>query len=552
MGESVALRVHVVKGKAPAGWQGFPSGSGSSGRWRLLHPQDGILSEQDQDLPFCRHVVGACKLIQIVEHPVSVVFMRAEEVVVGDPEGDAVVGAIKVVVAAGSPVREFESAVESFHDLFEWTELFGDCIFIGKPDDLRDVEFEILAVIQIELLSGKRIGGIAIGNEAELLRKFSEVLQSHTHGQDAGTDTAIRRDTVAKNGTGSSIHDEPDETFDTLDLDVSLVTDHIGRRLVVIGIHERFDDKGCSSGIVSDLLVRDADAIEIVHSLSGLAKGQLQIDMESQTQGHDVGIVLGEIQRRSVLRKAGQIHFEEIDLELPVDVMEFVSVLFERMFLVDFLQIPAVVGALRIDAFVDAEAGTVLDRNKDVTAVRALVFDRLGVDTAIDECGAADLAPVLPVTAVVIVKVLIWSTADRADLILRDRTAITMPNRFDLLAVFVFVVGDQEFPVLFEEGEDVRKPVDPELLVLRRFGIIMDPLTDGYEFTDKLQQKCDLFGLMLNDVKKIEYNVHEQLDPFTYGFCGKNIVPEKGVIALFFAEKARTLGNTKVLKELVV
>ena len=44
----------------------------------------------------------------------------------------------------------------------------------------------------------------------------------------------------------------------------------------------------------------------------------------------------------------------------------------------------------------------------------------------------------------------------------------------------------------------------------------MDPLTSGDEFTDKLQQKCDLFGLMLNNVKKIEYNVHEQLNPFAY------------------------------------
>lgn len=66
----------------------------------------------------------------------------------------------------------------------------------------------------------------------------------------------------------------------------------------------------------------------------------------------------------------------------------------------------------------------------------------------------------------------------------------------------------------------------------------MDPLIDGYEFTDEFQKKCDLFGLMLNDVKKIEYNVHEQLDPFLYGFCGRNIVPEKGVIALFYIEKA--------------
>ena len=66
----------------------------------------------------------------------------------------------------------------------------------------------------------------------------------------------------------------------------------------------------------------------------------------------------------------------------------------------------------------------------------------------------------------------------------------------------------------------------------------MDPLIDGDEFTDELQQKCDLFGLMLNDVKKIEYNVHEQLILSKVMFCRKNIVPKKGVIALFCVETA--------------
>ena len=218
--------------------------------------------------------------------------------------------------------------------------------------------------------------------------------------------------------------------------------------------------------------------------------------------------------------------------------MEFVPILLERMFFVDLLQIVAVVGAFRINAFVDAEAGTAFDRNKDVTAVRALVFDRFGVDTAIDECGATHLALVLAFTAVVVVKVLMGSTADRAALVLRDRSPVTTADRSELPAVSVFIVGNEEFPVLLEEGDDSREFIDLELLVFKRFGIIMNPLRDGYEFTDKLQQKCDLFGLMLNNVKKIEYNVHEQLILSCMRFCGKNIVPEKGVIALFFVEKA--------------
>ena len=218
--------------------------------------------------------------------------------------------------------------------------------------------------------------------------------------------------------------------------------------------------------------------------------------------------------------------------------MELVSILLEGMPFVDLLQIIAVVGALGIDAFMDAETGTVLDRNEDMAAIRAFVPDRFGMDTAINEGSAADLALVLTATAVVVIEVLMGSTADRTDLVLRDRAPAPVADRIDLLAILVFEVSDQEFPVLFEEGDDERELIDLELLVLRRFGIIMDPLRDGYEFTDKLQQKCDLFGLMLNNVKKMEYNVHEQLILSKVVFCRKNIVPKKGVIALFFVEKA--------------
>lgn len=78
----------------------------------------------------------------------------------------------------------------------------------------------------------------------------------------------------------------------------------------------------------------------------------------------------------------------------------------------------------------------------------------------------------------------------------------------------MFVIGNKKAPVLFEEGDNVRELIGFELLVLWRPGIIMNPLINGNEFTNKLQQECDLFGLLLNDVNKIKYNVHEQLTPF--------------------------------------
>ena len=66
----------------------------------------------------------------------------------------------------------------------------------------------------------------------------------------------------------------------------------------------------------------------------------------------------------------------------------------------------------------------------------------------------------------------------------------------------------------------------------------MDPLRDGNKFTNELQQKCDLIGLMLNNVNKIKYNVHEQLILSCTGFVVRILYQEKGVIALFFVEKA--------------
>ena len=180
------------QGQAPYGVAGSPaSGSESSGRWSILHPQDRILAEEDQDLPFCRHIVSTIELIQMIERLVAVMLVRPEEVVVGDPESDAVIGTIEVVVAAGSPVGSLEGPVHSFSDLLEWAELGGDSVFVGQTDDLRDVELEILSVVQKELLGGKRIGGITVSNKTELFWKLREVLQRHAHGQDAGADTAV-------------------------------------------------------------------------------------------------------------------------------------------------------------------------------------------------------------------------------------------------------------------------------------------------------------------------------------------------------------------------
>ena len=147
--------------------------------------------------------------------------------------------------------------------------------------------------------------------------------------------------------------------------------------------------------------------------------------------------------------------------------MELVSVLLQGMFLIDLLKILEVEGALVVDTLVDTETGPVLDRNESVTAVGALVVDRLGMDPAINEGSAADLALVLTMTAVVVIEILMRSTADRAEFVLGDIVTAPAADRADLLAILVFIVGDEELPVLFEEGNDERELIDPELLILR-------------------------------------------------------------------------------------
>lgn len=151
-----------------------------------------------------------------------------------------------------------------------------------------------------------------------------------------------------------------------------------------------------------------------------------------------------------------QIHLEEVDIKLPIDVMELVSVLLERMLLVDLAEILQIVGALLVDTLVDAKAGTLLDRHESMTAIGALVFHRLGVDAAADEGGAADLALILAMATIVIVEVIVGSTADGTDLVLGDSIAAPAADRLELFAIAMLVVGKEELPVLLEEGNDGR------------------------------------------------------------------------------------------------
>ena len=269
----------------------------------LLHLQDRLLAQEDEQLPLARHVVGIFQMLYFIEDTVVVVLMRSEEVIIGDPEGDIVVGTLIVAIAAGYAVGGFKGTVETLDHLFERAELFGDFVLVCKSDDLGDIKAELLTEVVEELLGRKRIGAVAIGDKAEVFRKLLQLTESHAHGKDAGADATVVRDLIAKDGTGHRIHDEPDVSFDPADFDIGFVGNKGGSGFVIVVVNERFDDEGGSPGVVGNLLVGNPDVVKVFESLRGLAQGETKVDMESQAEPHDMGVMPAELQGRGVFRK---------------------------------------------------------------------------------------------------------------------------------------------------------------------------------------------------------------------------------------------------------
>ena len=193
------------------------------GRALFLQLEDGLLAEQDQELPFSRHVVCAFQHIDFIEYLIMVVLMRAQEVVVGDPECCVIVCTIIIIVTAADPVSGFKGSVEAFDHLLVRAELPGDSIIVCKSDHLGDVKPEAFPRFLCKLQGSQRIGAVPIGNEPELFREFLHAPERHAHGKDARTDRAVVGNLVAEDRAGGSVHDEPDVAFDTVDFDIGLI-----------------------------------------------------------------------------------------------------------------------------------------------------------------------------------------------------------------------------------------------------------------------------------------------------------------------------------------
>ncbi len=90
------------------------------------------------------------------------------------------------------------------------------------------------------------------------------------------------------------------------------------------------------------------------------------------------------------------------------------------------------------------------------------------------------------------------SVTKRTGDVLGDGLAVTALNRFELLAVLPFVIGDEELPILLNEGNNDRQDIRLELLILGRMDLIMSPLAKRYIFGDEKYQPANLLILVLD------------------------------------------------------
>ena len=177
------------------------------------------------------------------------------------------------------------------------------------------------------------------------------------------------------------------------------------------------------------------------------------------------------------------------------------AIIFVEILLINFLQVMKIVGTFRINTFMNAKEFTVFLVNKCIAAMRTNKPEWSDDFFPGRECLTADFALILTVTAIVIVNVMMRSSAKRAYSIFWDGLTITTLNRFDRLSILPLIVFEKELPILFDEGFDDRKLVNLEFLILRGVRIIESPLFQRNISADKVNKPADLLMLVLNKVK---------------------------------------------------
>ena len=157
-----------------------------------------------------------------------------------------------------------------------------------------------------------------------------------------------------------------------------------------------------------------------------------------------------------------------------------------------------IVRAFGIDAFVNAEEFTVFLSYKSFATVRAYQSKRSCNFFARNESLTTDFTLKLSITTIVIVDIMMWSTAKRAYSFFRNRFTVTALNFLYRFTVFPLIVFEKELPILFNKSSDDRELVDLKFLIFWRVGIIESPLLEGDISADKINKPAVLLVKVLN------------------------------------------------------
>jgi hypothetical protein len=215
------------------------------------------------------------------------------------------------------------------------------------------------------------------------------------------------------------------------------------------------------------------DAVDVFQGLGSLTERQPEIDPVGKAQGHDIGVVPAELQRRCVLRQGGDIHPEEIYRELAVDIVQLILVLavvFFQICLINLFQVVEIIGALGVHAFMDDEVLTVFLAGQRMGTVGALEREDPGKTVLVRrKPSATDLAQELSGFTVISVQVGLGGLTEGAGTVFRDITFGAAPDRGDRLAVLPGVIAVEIFPVpVLMVVNDLWELVHLELLIFGR------------------------------------------------------------------------------------
>lgn len=370
----------------------------------FLHVQDSLLPEKDKKLPFPGHVVGAPQHIHFIEDVVLSMLMGTQEVIVSNPQGQVITGPVDAIETVCMTVGGLIGAVEPFYHLFVRAVLCGDGIAVEKSENLCNPEGKGFAQLFGKFHCGKGIGAVTIGNKLKIFRKLCKAPESHTHGKDTGADTVVVAYLVAIDAAGSRIHDKPDIGFNAAYFNVGFIGGKYAASFVWVLDHKGFYADGGSFTVVGDLLVGNADVVQVFECLRCFTQGKAQADMEGQAQRHDMCIMPAEFQGRGVFGKGKQVHAEKIHREFAVDVVQPVfifSIILLQVLFINPFKVVEIVWAPGIHTFVEDKVFTFLFWDKDTAAVGTAEFYSGKTAISRGETGTADFTQKLSLGAVV-------------------------------------------------------------------------------------------------------------------------------------------------------